>query len=197
MSSACSIVTLGSSTEMRLRMKLRIENHAQSRQLCNRLEDDVAVIRHLQLIGFARAAASAAGGPGSKSSFSGFGLIFSGVLAAFFVGHQLHRFLDFLRGGHVRRVTAFGLLEFGERHFQIALFEQLFALFEMEIAVHRVHAHSAQLVFGVRRIGTEGAFVVDQRGIVVLNGFRLAASFEILICLGATRQNNPGERQEG
>ena len=58
------------------------------------------------------------------------------------------------------------------------------------------HLGGAQLVFGVGGVGSKGALVVNERRIVVLHGFGLAAGFEVLICLGAASQEDDGKRKD-
>ena len=88
-------------------------------------------------------------------------------------------FFDFLIGGGVGGIDRLGLFEFSERELQIALLSAFSPCSRWNWPSSIAHLGGAELVFGVGRVGAEGALVVDQRGVVVLEGFGLAAQLQI------------------
>src|SRR5215469_7272089 len=97
---------------------------------------------------------------------------------------HLRRFRYFLLGGHVRRIDALGLFELGQSHFEVPLLQELFALLQVEIAVHGVHPEGAKLVLGIPRVGPKRAVVFHERGVIILYGLGLTAGVKFLICFG-------------
>ncbi|MBZ5683381.1 MAG: hypothetical protein LAO24_25155 [Acidobacteriia bacterium] len=104
--------------------------------------------------------------------------------------------LHLLVGCGIRRVDRLGLLELRQRELQIALLEGFLALLDVELAGLEAQVHRPKLVFGVGGFGPEGALVVNQRGIVVLQGFGLATRTIVFISFGAAGYKNGGERQK-
>src|SRR5271170_5721613 len=57
--------------------------------------------------------------------------------------------------------------------------------------------NGAQLIFGVVRVGSKSAVVVNQRRVVILQALGFAAGLVILISFGAaTQENSGGYRQK-
>ena len=91
---------------------------------------------------------------------------------------QVHRFLHFLVGCGIGWVHAVRLFELRQRSLQVALSQGLFPLFEVVLPIGKAHVVRAELVLGIHGARPEGAFVMNQRRIVVLDGLGLAAGLK-------------------
>ena len=89
-------------------------------------------------------------------------------------------------GADVGRVNVRALLEFCERRIQVAFGERFLALLDVELRVDELHVVDVHLIFDICGVGAQRTLVVNEGGIVILDGFSLLARVEVRVA-GALR----------
>ncbi len=192
MSSACSSVTLVSSAAIRREVKSGSNTTVRPANLAtvSKMARESLVI--FRLMG-ARDSGLSSGGPDHQFGFfivpgSGRG----GSLRRVFGRQGVHGVLDLLLSDRTRGIDHQALLELDQSHLEIALIGEFPALVHVILPVLETHAHEPKLVLGVQRIGFEGSLVMNDGGIVILDGLGLFSLVVFLIAFGAARQKEHG-----
>jgi hypothetical protein len=92
---------------------------------------------------------------------------------------------EFLHGDGAARVNRGRALKFGRCAVEVALFAEILTLFDVENARFKADLVELNAVVSVLRVRGQCFLVVLQGGVVILQVFRMARGFILVVALGA------------